>query len=102
PYGGDKGKKVAENSGVKKRGGPRCFKCGEMGHKSYECQRKVDKCFNCGRLGHKYDVCQVKVTCFNCGEVGHKSPACTKPKKVVGKVFALSGDNADQDDSLIR
>ncbi|MCI44643.1 cellular nucleic acid-binding protein, partial [Trifolium medium] len=34
PYGGDKGKKVAKNSGVKKRGGPHCFKCGEMDHKS--------------------------------------------------------------------
>ncbi|CAJ2628527.1 unnamed protein product [Trifolium pratense] len=73
PY-GDKGKKVVETSGGKKRGGGQCYKCGELGHKSYECPKKVDKCFNCGRLGHKSDVCQVKVTCFNCGEEGHKSP----------------------------
>ncbi|CAJ2662214.1 unnamed protein product [Trifolium pratense] len=101
PY-GDKGKKVVETSGGKKRGGGQCYKCGEMGHKSYECPKKVDKCFNCGRLGHKSNVCQVKVTCFNCGEEGHKSPMCKKPKKTMGKVFALSGDDADQGDNLIR
>ncbi|CAJ2656658.1 unnamed protein product, partial [Trifolium pratense] len=101
PY-GDKGKKVVESSGGKKRGGGQCYKCGELGHKSYECPKKVDKCFNCGRLGHKSDVCQVKVTCFNCGEEGHKSPMCKKPKKTMGKVFALSGDDADQGDNLIR
>ncbi|CAJ2638233.1 uncharacterized protein LOC123886120, partial [Trifolium pratense] len=101
PY-GDKGKKVVESSGGKKRGGGQCYKCGELGHKSYECPKKVDKCFNCGRLGHKSDVCQVKVTCFNCGEEGHKSPMCKKPKKTMGKVFALSEDDADQGDNLIR
>ncbi|MCI65568.1 cellular nucleic acid-binding protein, partial [Trifolium medium] len=37
-----------------------------------------------------------------CGEEGHKIPACKKPKKVVGKVFALSGEDADQGDNLIR
>ncbi|MCI52638.1 cellular nucleic acid-binding protein, partial [Trifolium medium] len=47
------------------------------------------------------DVCRVKVTCFNCGEEGHKSPVCKKPKKVMGKVFALSGEDADQVDNLI-
>ncbi|XP_045791915.1 DNA-binding protein HEXBP-like [Trifolium pratense] len=99
---GDKGKKVAETNGGKKNGGGQCYKCGEMGHKSYECLKKVDKCFNCGRLGHKSDVCQVKVTCFNCGEEGHKSSMCKKPKKTIGKVFALSGDDADQVDNLIR
>ncbi|MCI45266.1 cellular nucleic acid-binding protein, partial [Trifolium medium] len=32
----------------------------------------------------------------------HKSPACKKPKKVMGKEFALSGKDADQADNLIR
>ncbi|MCI64581.1 cellular nucleic acid-binding protein, partial [Trifolium medium] len=44
----------------------------------------------------------VKVTYFNCGEEGHKSPACKKPKNIVGKVFALTGEDADQVDNLIR
>ncbi|MCI61199.1 cellular nucleic acid-binding protein, partial [Trifolium medium] len=73
-----------------------------MGHKSYDCPRKEDKCFNCGKWGHKSDVCRVKVTCFNCGEEGHKSPSCKKPKKVMEKVFALSGEDVDQVDNLIR
>ncbi|MCI74783.1 cellular nucleic acid-binding protein, partial [Trifolium medium] len=71
-------------------------------HKSYECPRKEAKCFNCGKWGHKSDVCRAKVTCFNCGEEGHKSPVCKKPKKVMGKVFALSGEDADKVDNLIR
>ncbi|GAU40458.1 hypothetical protein TSUD_141380 [Trifolium subterraneum] len=43
--------------------------------------------------------------CYKCGEMGkegHKSLACKKPKKTTGKVFALSGNNADQVDNLIR
>ncbi|MCI79611.1 cellular nucleic acid-binding protein, partial [Trifolium medium] len=47
-------------------------------------------------------ACQEKVICFNCGEEGHKSPVCKKPKKTVGKVFALSGEGSDQVDNLIR
>ncbi|CAJ2646737.1 unnamed protein product [Trifolium pratense] len=101
PY-SDKGKKIVESSGGKKRGSGQCYRCGEVGHKSYECPGKGDKCFNCGKWGHRSDVCLVKVTCFNCGEEGHKSPMCKKPKKTMGKVFALSGDDADQGDNLIR
>ncbi|MCI94075.1 cellular nucleic acid-binding protein, partial [Trifolium medium] len=64
--------------------------------------KKVDMCLNCGKLGHKSEVCRSRVICFNCGEKGHKSPTCKKPKKVVTKVFALSGEDADQEDNLIR
>ncbi|MCI45974.1 cellular nucleic acid-binding protein, partial [Trifolium medium] len=89
-------------SGGRKQGYGSCYKCGEKGHMSYECPRKVDKCYRCGKLGHKTDVCREKMVCFNCGEEGHKSLVCKKPKKVMGKVFALSGENADQVDNLIR
>ncbi|MCI65944.1 cellular nucleic acid-binding protein, partial [Trifolium medium] len=73
-----------------------------MGHMSFDCPRKADKCLNCGRLGHMTEACRGKVTCFNCGEDGHKSLVCKKPKKMMGKVFALSGEDADQVDNLIR
>ncbi|MCI17210.1 cellular nucleic acid-binding protein, partial [Trifolium medium] len=73
-----------------------------MGHRFFECPKKGNKCFRCGKLGHKADACQEKAICFNCGEEGHKSPECKKPKKTIGKVFALSGEEADQVDNIIR
>ncbi|MCI30341.1 cellular nucleic acid-binding protein, partial [Trifolium medium] len=73
-----------------------------MGHKSFECPKKEDKCYRCERLGHKVDVFREKMVCFNCGEEGHKSPTCKKPKKTMGKVFALSGEDVNQVDNLIR
>ncbi|MCI92575.1 cellular nucleic acid-binding protein, partial [Trifolium medium] len=43
-------------------------------------------------MGHKTEACRGKLACYKCGEDGHKSVECKKPKKVVGKVFALSGE----------
>ncbi|MCI34351.1 cellular nucleic acid-binding protein, partial [Trifolium medium] len=91
PY-GDKNKKGGESSGGRKKIGGNCFKCGEVGHRFFEWPMKGEKCFRCGKLGHKADVCREGVVCFNCGEEGHKSPECKKPKRMIGKVFALSGE----------
>ncbi|MCI39247.1 hypothetical protein A2U01_0060478, partial [Trifolium medium] len=55
--------------------GGHCYKYGEVGHKIAECPQKEDKCL---------------------------SPECKKLKRMVGKVFALSGEGADQVDNLIR
>ncbi|MCI61194.1 cellular nucleic acid-binding protein, partial [Trifolium medium] len=85
-----------ESSGGKRRGGGHCYKCGEVDHKIVECPQKEDKCFKCGRLWHRADVCRERVVCFNCEEEGHKSPECRKPKRMIGKVFALTGEGADQ------
>ncbi|MCI62090.1 cellular nucleic acid-binding protein, partial [Trifolium medium] len=87
--------KSGESSGGRKKGGGNCYKCGGAGHKIAECPQKEDKCFRCGSFGHRADVCREKVVCFNCGEEGHKSPECKKPKRMIGKVFALSGEGAD-------
>ncbi|MCI45919.1 cellular nucleic acid-binding protein, partial [Trifolium medium] len=90
------------SSGGKKKNSGNCFKCGEAGHKFFECPKGKDKCYRCGKTGHKANVCQDNVVCFNCGEEGHKSPECKKPKQTVGRVFALSGEGADQAENLIK
>ncbi|MCI36903.1 cellular nucleic acid-binding protein, partial [Trifolium medium] len=77
PY-DNKGKGIA--SGGRNENNRQFYKCGEIGHKSYDCSNKGDKCFSCGKFGHKADVCRAKVFYFNCGEEGHKSPACKKPR----------------------
>jgi len=59
------------------------------------------KCFKCGTLGHYCNECKKEITCYNCGEASHLSSKCTKPKKAVGKVFALNAEEVEQPDNLI-
>ncbi|WJX13328.1 hypothetical protein P8452_03727 [Trifolium repens] len=93
--------KVGGSGEKGKNANDKCYKCGVLGHRSYDCP-KGDRCFRCGEFGHKVDACKKNVPCFNCGEEGHKSPDGKKPKKATGKVFALSGVGAEQVDNLIR
>jgi len=71
-----------------------------LGHYSSDCN-KGDSCYKCGQKGHKAFECKKDITCFNCGEAGHLSTKCTKPKKAVGKVFALNAGEVRQPNNLI-
>ncbi|XP_020203267.1 uncharacterized protein LOC109788843 [Cajanus cajan] len=76
-----------------------------------------DNCFNCGKPGHKAYECWVPrvITCYNCHDKGHKAWECPKNKKrttevggnasksrASGRVFALSGAEANQFEGLIQ
>jgi hypothetical protein len=67
PYDGKGKGKVGGSSGRGRNSDDKCFKCGVIGHRSYECPRG-ERCFKCGNIGHKADKCTKKITCFNCGE----------------------------------
>ncbi len=49
----------------------KCFSCGELGHRSFECKK-----------GKSVSASEVRVpVCYTCGKSGHKSPECTQKGK---------------------
>ena len=54
-----------------------CYKCGQTGHPSWECQHPV-VCARCGRTGHFAADClgQESWTCHGCGRADHLMRDC--------------------------
>ncbi len=67
----------SEKPYVRKHHVVRCYKCGMSGHRSFECESKVESQPN------------KKITCFNCNKQGHFSNECpeksSKDKQKGGK-----------------
>ncbi|XP_058752732.1 uncharacterized protein LOC131625914 [Vicia villosa] len=67
----EKGKqKVFDWKKTSGRGAPthvKCYRCGEQGHCSNECENKVLRCYKCGKTSHHAPDCKDDgPICFNC------------------------------------
>ncbi|CAH1800942.1 unnamed protein product, partial [Owenia fusiformis] len=70
------------------KGGVRCFRCGEQGHRKMDCpmtERPQQACFQCGKTDHRKKDCPYSrdkppQLCWDCGVPGHKrnSQDCQK------------------------
>ncbi|XP_057452615.1 uncharacterized protein LOC130744448 [Lotus japonicus] len=71
-------------------------------------------CFKCNKTGHYANNCN-EMVCWNCNKLGHHSRGCKAPKVEVaanvagtrrptagGRVYSITGTEADEDDGLIR
>jgi hypothetical protein len=55
----------------------KCFKCGKMGHKGFECRSGAASTAGASSRSTSAGR-RTPGTCWTCGEKGHKSPACPK------------------------
>ena len=54
--------------------GIQCYRCGEMGHRQYDCSRT--RCYICGD-GHPAAAC-TNIVCARCKQPGHPANRCSK------------------------
>ncbi|GAU10237.1 hypothetical protein TSUD_422540, partial [Trifolium subterraneum] len=51
--------------GKEKVDGDKWYRCGKIGHRSFECNKDKDVCYSCGKEGHKSKECKATTpTCF--------------------------------------
>lgn len=56
----------------------KCFACGKVGHKSFECRQVKDSSVSSSfyQPAAEFGSTPSKITCYACGEEGHKSNMC--------------------------
>ena len=77
---------------------PRCYKCQQFGHASYECKNEEyvkQKCLKCGSEEHMARECQNEVKCYVFGKEGHRADSmkCEKYREMVERLRYENGSS---------
>ena len=88
-----------------------CFYCHKIGHRAFECRKKLRLCFRCGSSNHLVPDCdersrarneipEYRRACFVCGDEKHIARTCEKRYTRTGVIYApLRYENHRRDDS---
>ncbi|XP_057418360.1 uncharacterized protein LOC130712546 [Lotus japonicus] len=73
-----------------------CFRCNKKGHYANHCSENLAACWNCNKLGHTAGECRAPKVEAAVNVAGARRPTAG------GRVYSITGTEADEDDGLIR
>lgn len=90
-------KEKRENKASKTHGG-RCYRCGQVGHRKFECEND-QKCFKCGKSGHVSYDCRSEEKDVKKGHNERRARVNIVESAYIGMVTARTGDKNEDDDN---